>query len=271
MTGTRNQILKASLFFLIAITAVKLPSHALSGNKQLSRTIAELDAVFERGMNEFLEDLNIETVEKSLHISMKAVKDYPENYETLWRAVRSAGYYTECALGLQIDGWEDICLRWGKKGEDMALKAQKIKPGRVEAYFWQIFCTGRYGYVTGVFTALKESIHTKLEDCMKKAYETGRSYLDYYPVVSIALFYFRLPWPLRDMDKAVMYYNEYISKAKDPWYINSRAVECAELLLSLDNKEKKHEAKRLLKTKLADGKLPKYYRDKAKRLLAGAD
>ena len=230
-----------------------------------------MDKYFINGMNDYLAHIRIEKVKKSLDLSQNVLKQYPDNYETLWRAERAAGYYCECALGLQVEGWEDICLEWGKKGETYALKAQMINPDRVEAYFWQIYCTGKYGQATNVFTAIKERIHIKLEECMLKACEKNKSYLDYYPVISIALFYFRLPWPLRDMDKAVKYYKEYILNAKKPWSINYRNVECAELLLSMEKAGQARKAKKLLSAALDENNLPKYYRNKAIKLLKEID
>ena len=106
---------------------------------------------------------------------------------------------------------------------------------------------------------------------MEKSYEIDKTHQDYYPVLSLSLYYFNMPWPLKDKDRALKYYKEFISYAKDPWAMKTRQVECADVLLGLDDEYYKKIGRQYLNEALAVKNLPGYYRKKAIRLLEDLD
>ncbi len=263
MTIRYGRIIIIIIFMIISVlTAIA----GASGEKRPALEFSKIDALFESGLKEYHYHSNNLSLKQSLDLCLELMKKYPNDYDVLWRYARSAGIYAESLIGLQPAGWEDICEELGKKGETIALKAEKIKPGRVEAYAWQISCTGSYGFVCGLFTAVREGLHNKLRKCMERSCQIDKTYCDYYSVLSLSLYYYNMPWPLKDKKKALQYYKEFIASAKNPWMMKTRQVESADVLLGLDDDYYTKIGRQYLNEALAVKDLPKYYRDKAIRL-----
>jgi hypothetical protein len=166
------------------------------------------------------------------------------------------------------EDWETICKEWGKKGMEIAEKAQEIDPDRVEAYFWQSACIGVYADGTGIMTAVKEGFYKKSKRAIAKAYELDKSYNDYDSVFASAMFWVALPFPLKSKKKALQYYREF--EENTAWEVRPyiRRLYGADLLMEVKPKGYKEEAKGLLEHALKAPHLQKYYRDWAEELQA---
>ncbi len=257
----RKYVLAISIIVFVFPLKVSAGSHS-------EQLIEQIDALFTKGIAENYQQSGMDMLKQSLDLSLKSLNEAPENYEILWRCSRSAGEYAEAAMILKEDGWKGICSHWGKKGMNLAEKAQKIAPERVEAYYWQIQNIGKYADATSILTAVKEGFIGKMKRNLKKSYEIDKSYHDYSPVFVNSLFNYELPWPLKDKKKALKYYEEFVENAD--WNVDcaKRYTDAAKFLLSMKGEKYKNEAKKLIETTLADPHPRLFYKELAIRLLS---
>jgi hypothetical protein len=254
----------AVLFFMAAVGWAEAPVQRADPVKEIER----IDRLQERATEENYKASGLDLFKESLDLCLTCMGERPDDYEVLWRCARGAHQYAETARNLEIDGWEGICKEWGKKGMEMAEKAQGIEPGRVEGYFWEAACVGIYSDGTGVMTAVREGFYRRSKTAMAKAYELDKSYNDYDPVFGSAMFWIALPFPLKNKKKALEYYREF--EKSTTWTVRPylRRLYGADLLMQVKPKGYKEEAKALLEQALQAPHLQKYYRDWAEELQA---
>jgi hypothetical protein len=257
--------------WLIFVAVVAPPFLAMAGEGARADSesdVDRIDALVEKGTETNYERSGLDLLRESLDLCLACAEHKAEDYEILWRCARSAHQYAETARNLQVDGWEGICKEWGKKGMEIAERAQRIEPGRVEGYFWEAACVGVYSDGTGVMTAVKEGFYPKSKKAMGKAYELDKSYNDYDPVFGSAMFYISLPFPLKSKKKALKYYREFEASAS--WTVRPyvRRIYGANLLMEVKPKGYEEEARGLLDKALTAPHLQEYYREWAKELLS---
>ena len=161
----------------------------------------------------------MQTIKEALVLLEEALEKNPENYELMWRYIRSASHYAEAAQMNRdaLPEWKDTTRNWAKKGLDMATQAQKFNPDRVEAYYWRTVAMGQLADVTGVITAVKEGFLPKSMSDVKKAYEIDPSYLNYTTTYAYAMFLAAIPTipfvtpgtKKSRFEDAMVYYKEY--------------------------------------------------------------
>ncbi len=260
----RTYLWMAVLFFMVAAGW----ADELVASADSDKEIEGIDRLLERATEENYKASGLDLFKESLDLCLACMRERPDDYEVVWRCARSAHQYAETARNLLVEGWEGICREWGKKGMEMAEKAQGIEPGRVEGYFWEAACVGVYSDGTGVMTAVKEGFYKRSKNAMVKAYEVDKSYNDYDPVFGSAMFWIALPFPLKSKKKALEYYREF--EQSTSWTVRPymRRLYAADLLMQVKPKGYKEEAKALLDQALQAPHMQKYYSDWAEELQA---
>ena len=231
-----------------------------------AKGVERIDALLDKGRKENYQQSGLDLMKESLDLCLACMEERPEDYEILWRCARAAHQYGETARNLLVAGWEEICKEWGKRGMDIAEKAIRVEPERVEGYFWQGACIGIYSDGTGIMTAVKEGFYKKSKNAMARAYELDKSYNDYDSVFANAMFWITLPFPLKSKKKALKYYREFEENTTWTERPYMRRVYGANLLMEVKPKGYEEEAKRLLDEALAYPHLQKYYQDWAREL-----
>lgn len=252
-----------SVFFLIVGPG---RADALEPGVDPENNIERIDSLHERGTEENYKPSGLNLLKASLDFCLACMEEKPTEYEILWRCSRAAHQYAETARNLEAEDWKTTCREWGKKGMEIAEKAQEIAPERVEGYFWESACIGVYSDGTGIMTAVKEGFYKKSKAAIEKAYELDKSYNDYDSVFASAMFWIALPFPLKSKKKALQYYREF--EENTAWQARPyvRRVYAANLLIEVKPKGYKEEAKALLDIALTAPHLQKYYRDWAEEL-----
>lgn len=260
---TKRTFLLISVSFLLAGAGW---AEALEPKGVPENDIERIDTIHERGTEKNYNASGLSLLKTSLELCLACMEEKPTEYEILWRCSRAAHQYAETARNLVAEGWETTCKDWGKRGMEIAEKAQGIEPDRVEGYFWQGACIGVYSDGTGVMTAVKEGFYKKSKTAIQKAYELDKSYNDYDPVFASAMFHITLPFPWKDKKKALEYYREF--EESTAWTVRPyiRRLYGADLLMEVKPKGYKEEAKGLLEEALAAPHFQKYYKDWAEDL-----
>lgn len=195
----------------------------------------------------------------------EAVAANPSDYEANWKCARiyrdHGNWYKENKKG----DWEKICAESGKKGMAFAEKAIAINSKSPEGFYFYGVCAGIYSDGAGIMTALKEGLKDKIQTNLEKAYSIDKKYDDASPPLALGRFWAVVPFPFTDKDKALKYYEEYLSLTKHTApHDDERNLYVAELLIDKGGDSNISKAKQLL-AKASKSANP-YYKNEAARL-----
>ncbi len=239
----------------------------ISDDNPAKATLERADLLFHKGSEINYDVSGINMLKESLELCEKAMEKYPENYEVLWRFARGAYKYTESMKGIYLEGWKKACGKYGRRGMKVCEKAQKIAPNRVEAYFWQTACIGKYVDDSGIITAIKEGFFPKSKRAMKNAYKIDKTYYDYSPVFGMGMLFSSPPWPLKDKKKAITYFKELKETYAFIWEDYMFYCYGSELLISLKGTENDAEAKGYLEKMINNPNRKEFYYNWAQKLM----
>ena len=219
--------------------------------------LAEADKIFDEG--------GVENFKKSIELYQKAVEQQPDDYEANWKLARAIREYADKSRKKGVEGWKDICAKYGKEGMKYAQKAIELKPERPDGYYYYGLNVGIYSDGVSILTALGEGLKGKTQESFEKTYEINKMYKDGGPMLSLGRFWAVLPWPMYDRKKALAYYREY--QQTEYFATNTEAqVFLAELLIQMGGDKNKAEAKGYVEKALQSD--DPYFKDYAARLQA---
>ena len=206
----------------------------------------------------------MENYKQAIELYLKALENNPNDYEANWKCARAYREYGNEAKKQNVEGWKDICAKYGKEGMKYAQRAIDQQPERPDGYYYYGLNVGIYSDGVSILTALAEGLKNKTQTSFEKTYELNKMYDDAGPILALGRFWAVLPWPLHDRKKALKYYREYQTTK----YFEEKdegKIYLSELLIKLGGEKNKEEAKILLeKVSQSDDK---YFSDWAKRLL----
>ena len=213
--------------------------------------LVEADALFEKG--------DVDSILESIPLYVKAVEANPNNYEANWKCARAHREYANLNLEQELEGWKDICKKYGKDGMGYGEKAKELEPDKIEGHYYYGLCVASYSDGVSILKALKEGLKGSTQDAFYTAYEIDKMFEDGGPMLCIARFWHQLPFPLTNKTRAQKYFEEHHEYFPDD---PQGLVYFAELLI---DRRKKDEARPLLEKAVA-GDEP-YYSKWAKELL----
>jgi hypothetical protein len=213
--------------------------------------LVEADALFEKG--------DITNILESIPLYIKAVEANSDSYEANWKCARAHREYANLNLEQELEGWKDICKKYGKDGMRYGEKAKELEPDKIEGHYYYGLCVASYSDGVSILKALKEGLKGSTQKAFYTAYEIDKMFEDGGPMLCIARFWHQLPFPLKNKRRAQKYFEEHHEYFPDD---PQGLVYFAELLI---DRRKKGEAKPLLEKAIA-GDEP-YYSKWAKKLL----
>ena len=218
--------------------------------------VAEADKLFDQG--------GIENYKQAVDLYKKALAENPNDYEANWKCARAIREYGDTAKTEKIDGWKELCAKYGKEGMNYAQKATELKPERPDGYYYYGLNVGIYSDGVSIFKALSEGLKDKTQSSFEKAYTLNKLYKEGGPMIALGRFWQVLPWPMRDRKKSLKYYREY--QATEYFADNIEVhVYLGELLIQIGGKDNKAEAKGYLEK--AANSDDAFYKDRARELL----
>jgi tetratricopeptide (TPR) repeat protein len=218
--------------------------------------VAEADKLFDQG--------GIENYKQAVDLYKKALADNPNDYEANWKCARAIREYGDTAKTEKIDGWKDLCGKYGKEGMNYAQKASELKPERPDGYYYYGLCVGTYSDGVSIFTALSEGLKDKTQSSFEKSYALNKLYKKGGPMIALGRFWQVLPWPMRDRKKSLKYYREYQTTEYFADNIEVH-VYLGELLIQIGGKDNKAEAKGYLEKAANSDDV--FYKERARELL----
>ena len=213
--------------------------------------LIEADTLFDKG--------DIGSMLESIPLYIKAVEANPNSYEVSWKCARAHREYADHALEQELEGWKDICKKYGKDGMGYGEKAKELEPDKIEGHYYYGLCVASYSDGVSILKALKEGLKGSTQKAFYKAYEIDKMFDIGGPMLAIARFWHQLPFPFKNKRRSQKYFEEHHEYFPDD---PEGLVYFAELLI---DRRKKKEAKPLLEKAIV-GDEP-FYSKWAKELL----
>ena len=213
--------------------------------------LVEADTLFDKG--------DIASILESIPLYIKAVEANSSSYEANWKCARAHREYANLNLEQELEGWKDICKKYGKDGMEYGEKAKELEPDKIEGHYYYGLCVASYSDGVSILKALKEGLKGSTQDAFYTAYEIDKMFEEGGPMLCIGRFWHQLPFPLTNKRRAKKYFEEHHEYFPDD---PQGLVYFAELLI---DGRKKDEARPLLEKAVA-GDEP-YYSKWAERLL----
>ena len=149
--------------------------------------LSEADALYNQG--------GMENYKRAIDLYLKALEANPNDYEANWKCARAYRDHGEEVKKQNVEGWKDICARYGKEGMKYAQKAIEQGPNKPDGYYYYGLNVGIYSDGVSILTALAEGLKNKTQSSFEKAYELHKMYDDAGPVLALGRFRAVVPWP----------------------------------------------------------------------------
>lgn len=125
------------------------------------------------------------------------VAAHPTSLEALVRRAMQ-----QCWVADGMGDGTSLKAQMGKACWDTAEKAVAVAPNDVRAQYWATVGIGLYSEGVGILTALSEGLEGKFLARGEAAMRLDPTYLLGSPQMLLGRFYFKLPWPKRDLEKS---------------------------------------------------------------------
>ena len=136
-------------------------------------------------------------VEKQLEqAALQHLAAEPRSFDANWRLASLYNWQANAK-----EGDEKAAL--GKKAWEAADKAIQANPGDVRGHYNAGVGIGLYSEGVGIITALSQGLEGKFRERMLAALRIDKNFLDGAPQVVWGRYFFKLPWPKRDLDESI--------------------------------------------------------------------
>jgi len=195
--------LSPMLFFAFLLLAQPTPIGPPSAT-QRPALAAEGPAGWREEFDELWRHRDESGAEKKLEQTLKQILAVdPRSFEANWRL---AALYNWEADAKETD--EKAAL--GKKAWEAAEKAVGANAGEVRGNYNAAVGIGLYSEGVGIITALSQGLEGKFRDRILAALRIDKDYLNGAPQVVWGRYFFKLPWPKRDVDQATKVLTEAV-------------------------------------------------------------
>jgi tetratricopeptide (TPR) repeat protein len=153
------------------------------------------------------------------------------NYDACWKIARSCFF-----LGDGLPETDEMKVRhreMGEQGMPYGKKALAINPGGIEGHYYYALCIAEYSIGISIVKALAKGLGPEYEKHVGKALELDRHYDSAGPLRAMGRYWYKLPWPKRDIEKSVRYLKEAVEAT--PFSIRGRVYLAESYLKGEDN------------------------------------
>jgi hypothetical protein len=166
-------------------------------------------------------------LEEARNLAKAAQSKNPGDYDANWRL---ASVMVWDADGLP-DGDQKAAI--AKQAWEMAEKAVEVKPKEVQGQYYAGTGLGLYSEGVGILTALRQGLEGKFRGYSLAALRINRDFLDGGPLLLWGRYFFKLPWPKRDVGQSIKVLTNCL--VKHPANLRAKLY-LADALLSDDKK-----------------------------------
>jgi len=188
-----------SLWIILALPPA-LPLQA----EDIPSLLKEGDRLWEQRMDK-------ESFNASLLLYKKALQLDPENYEVNWRISRSYFWLGDQLGESEGEGHKSL----GEEGMQYGKAAIQQNPAGVEGHYYYAITLGQYGLGISIVKALIQGLGSEYEEHLKMVLKLDRGHDHGGALRAMGRYYYKLPWPKRDLKKSIEYLKEAVCIA--PW------------------------------------------------------
>lgn len=189
-----------------AYLLMALPALALAG---VPETIAKMDELFAKRGDPAADKENAAFMEQAL-------KEYPNEFEVVWRAARYVSFQADVAQGQP----KQVL---GKQTWELGDKARALKPADARGHYYAAIGVGTYSEGLGIINALFQGIDGKYNERLDKAIELDPGLDRSGPILLKGRYYGVLPWPKQDLGKSQQLLEKVIAQHPENlrayWYL----------------------------------------------------
>jgi hypothetical protein len=150
-------------------------------------------------------------MEKQLNVILRdQLSADPGSFEANWRL---ASLFNWQANGAQGDFKAGLGKAAGVAGD----KAITAKPDDVRGHYHAGTGIGLYSEGVGILTALSQGLEGKFRDRMQAALRIDKDYLEGAPQVVWGRYFYKLPWPKRDVGESIKVLSEAVRTHPNNW------------------------------------------------------
>ncbi len=219
--------------------AANAPVQAAPAEKIVQEAKPDPAALFKQSDRMWVTRQKAGNIDRSIDLANAARKAGGEEFETVWRLAR--GYFWKAELAANEDQME----KYGKMGWEAGERAAKLKPQRIEGWFWGVASLGQYSTAIGTFKAFFKGLAGDYEKMVEKAIKIDPDYEYGGPTRAYGRYWFKVPSVKQDLKRSAKLLEQSLkaapNKLRTHFYL-------AETYLALDRKD---EAKALLNTCVA--------------------
>lgn len=150
----------------------------------------------------------------SLLLYKKALAYDPLSYEANWRISRSYFWLSD-QMG-DSEGEEHKSI--GELGMQYGRAAIQQNPSGIEGHYYYALSVAQYGLGISIIKALVQGLGSEYEDHLKTVMKINREYDDAGALRAMGRYFYKLPWPKRDLDRSI----EYLKQATRITHWNCR-------------------------------------------------
>lgn len=173
----------------------------------------------------------------SIDAYMKALKVNPDHYEASWKVARSCFYLGDSLP--ETDALKERHRALGEKGMEYATRAIEAQPQGIEGHYYYALSLAEYSIGISIVKALLKGLAPDYQSHLEKVLSINRAYDYGGPLRALGRYWYRLPWPKRDLKKSIAYLEE--ARAIAPFSVRGH-VYLAESYLKKGEKEAAREA-----------------------------
>jgi hypothetical protein len=138
-------------------------------------------------------------------LTARALREYPGWYDVEWRAARYWVWMGDIATS------DDARRDAGKTAWTYGEAACHRAAGHVEAPFYTAVGIGLYAQAVGILTAIMQGLEGKFLQYIDAAIALDPRYSHGGPPLAKGRFYYLLPWPKRDLERAERYLRDALA------------------------------------------------------------
>jgi hypothetical protein len=166
---------------------------------------------WEKTFDELWKKRDQAAIVKQMHALLdEQLKVDSKSFEANWRL---ASLYNWEANGTEGDEKADL----GKKAWEAGDKAILAKPDDVRGQYQAGTGIGLYSEGISIIKALAQGMEGKFRERLQAALRIDKDYLDGAPQVVWGRYFFKLPWPKRDVDESIKVLEDCIAGHPDNW------------------------------------------------------
>lgn len=147
----------------------------------------------------------------SIDAYMKVLTLDPDHYGASWKIARSYFY-----LGDRLPETKELKDRHkelGQQGMSYAKRALQVNPEGIEGHYYYALSLAQYSIGISIVKALLKGLGPDYERHLEKALAINKEYDYAGPLRAMGRYWYRLPWPKRDLKKSIYYLEQSLEAA----------------------------------------------------------